>query len=101
MKIVIYDNETKKVIFRREQVTNPSVTLDGVEFGGGGLTGITAGFILLDDAVEVGETVTDEILFADKKSDHQSEDIESLKRQLADTNADLLGLMEYVFGGGQ
>jgi hypothetical protein len=99
MKVIIYDIETKKVIFRREQIASPSVTSDGIEFAGGGMTGISAGFILVDDAVEVGDTVTDDIILADRKPDHQSDDIESLKSQLADTNADLLGLMEFVFGG--
>lgn len=80
MKLVIYghDNAVLDVI---EGVTSPVIDGNNVTWEGGSINGINLPFCLLDDSVVVN-TVTDEVIAADKKGEHAKVD-------LAKENADL------------
>ena len=87
MKIVIY-NADKSVVDVIENVVNPVVSDNNVEWEGGSLSGINLPFLLVDDDAEVDE-VTDETIALDKKSEHAKVD-------LAKENADLKSQLELL-----
>lgn len=79
MKLVIYD--ANKIVEVIENVVNPSVNENNVEWEGGSLSGINLPFLLLEDDVLLDE-ISDQLISNDKKSEHQ-------KIDLAKENADL------------
>jgi hypothetical protein len=80
LKIVIYTDD-KTIADVIENVVNPVVSDNNVEWEGGSLNGINLPFLLLDDDAAI-EEVTDETIALDKKSAH-------VKVDLAKENADL------------
>lgn len=100
MKIVLYNKTRILEVF--ENVEKPAVDASSINWENGSVDG-TDSFLLLDDAVEVGDTVTEELKAQDKGASFPKIDLrkenELLKQELAQTNADLMGLMDYVFGG--
>jgi hypothetical protein len=80
MKLVIYD--ANKIVEVIENVVNPRVNENSVEWEGGSLSGINLPFLLLDEDAQVFEEVTDQLISNDRKS-------EFLKVDLAKENADL------------
>lgn len=99
MKLVIYDQDhnIKEI---RENILSPVVEGNDVRWEGGSLTGIKFPFILLDDEVEVGETITNEIILMDKKKEYPVhnlvEENEDLKARLESAEAAILTLMDIV-----
>ncbi|WP_226085638.1 hypothetical protein [Mesobacillus sp. S13] len=99
MKLVIYDQEhnIKEI---RENILSPVVEGNDVRWEGGSLTGIKFPFILLDDELEVGETLTDEIIQLDKKEEYPAHDLVEenldLRTRLESAEAAILTLMDIV-----
>lgn len=93
MKIVIFEPTTKEVIYIQEQVSNPEVTDNSITFEGGELAGISKSCILIDD-MEVGDSVTDEMIALDKKASYPKIDLKKenadLKKQLTDLSFELM-----------
>jgi hypothetical protein len=87
LKIIIYTDD-KTIADVIENVVNPVVSDNNVEWEGGSLTGINLPFLLLDDDAAV-EAVTDETIALDKKSAH-------VKVDLAQENADLKARLELM-----
>jgi hypothetical protein len=103
MKLVIF-NEENTVLEIIENIAQPVAGEKTVKWEGGQMD-TELPFILVGDDVPVGETVTEDMKAQDQKAAHPLRDLlkenEELRQELALTNADLMGLMEYVFGGGQ
>jgi hypothetical protein len=87
MKLVFYNAENK-VVDAIENVSNPSIDGNNVEWEGGSLAGANLPFLLLDDDISV-DTVTDDIIALDKKSQYPKVD-------LAKENADLKARQELM-----
>lgn len=94
MKIVLY-TEDYLVLNVFEDVQNPKVEINTVEWDNGRLRGIKVPFLLLEDEVEVGQTVTG-LLDLDKKAQFTKVDIDleqeykQLKKQQADLMFELM-----------
>jgi hypothetical protein len=93
MKLILY-KEDRSIIFKVDDIQSPVVQDDGVSWEEGSVTAADL-FLLLEDDVEVGDTVTDGMLAQDRKEHFKKTDeIQELKQQLAQTNALLLDFLE-------
>jgi hypothetical protein len=99
MKLILYNKENK-VVDVIENVVNPGVQENNVEWEGGSLSGINLPFLLHDDSVEVDE-VTEEIIVLDKKKEHEKVD---LAKENAELKAKQILMQEalddLILGGG-
>jgi hypothetical protein len=94
MKLIQYNGS--RILYTVENIRMPVTVEDGVHWENGSVTG-TDFLLLLDDNVEIGEEVTDELKALDRRSDFVKEVAPNpldLKRQLAETNALILDFME-------
>lgn len=104
MKLVLYQDDKAIAIY--PGVINPTKTESGVKWDTGELSGVSVPFILVNEEVEIeaGDAIPEEIRIRESIPFEQDitimlrQENESLKQQLADTNSDLMGLMDYVFG---
>lgn len=93
MKLILY-KEDRSILFSVDDIKSPTVKENGVDWEEGSVTAADL-FVLLEDGVEVGETITDEILALDQKEHFRKVDeMEDMRQQLAQTNALLLDFLE-------
>ncbi|KON87330.1 hypothetical protein AF332_11165 [Sporosarcina globispora] len=90
MKILLYD-ANKTVIDVIDNVQKPYVEDDNIFWVEGSLLGVKVQYSIVDDTVEVikGDTMTEEIINSDKKSECISE-----KDRLTQENAELRSRLE-------
>lgn len=102
MKIVVYDFD-KKVVDVIDDIKHPKVSGNRVDWEGGS-TENNLPFLLLEDSVEINETITDEIIALDKKSEFakvdelaelKAENTE-LKSRLETAEMAIVTLMDFV-----
>jgi hypothetical protein len=89
MKLVFYD-DNNNVLDITKGVISPSVTSDSVEWTNGSVKGVKVNFILVDDTVEIGDTVTSENIAADQKENFKKVDQLSEIKKLKSQNAEII-----------
>lgn len=99
MQLVLYHEDNR--ILYKASIRSPVVTANGVEFDEGSV--IADLFLLLEDTVEVGEEVTDELRSLDQKEKYRKapeidlqKENEDLKARLESAEAAIIGLMDFM-----
>lgn len=97
MKLVIYNNQYQVVnVF--ENMNDVQVTSNSVIWRDGSLTGIKQNFIVLEDHIEVGDRVSEDIIELDRKTHvHKKDPIaenEVLKARVANLEETLLFVLD-------
>ena len=94
MKLVLY-NDQLRVVEVVEEIVSPQVVDNDATWADGSMTGIKLDFLLLEDGIEVNESV-EELMQLDKKKDYQKVDLlkenKELKNRLEATEQALLSL---------
>jgi hypothetical protein len=94
MKLVQYNGS--RILYTVKDIRTPVTVEHGVHWESGSVTG-TDFLLLLDDNVELGEEVTDELKALDRRADFvkvKAPDPAELEKKLAETNALILDFME-------
>lgn len=101
MKIVLYNEEC--ILEVVEDVVNPIVVDNNITWDTGEMTGINPSFLLVENDVEVGGEVNDELLQVDKKDEFKPNENElEILREESDINAmAIMSLTDFILGGGE
>ncbi|WP_080845540.1 hypothetical protein [Cytobacillus gottheilii] len=109
MKLVLYNNESK-VTNVIEGVVSPTVKEKDISWEAGFMGGVNLPFLLLDDNVEIGETVTDDMKLLDQtnnclyvnENEVLKKENEELKERLGATELAIVDLLDiFTTMGGE
>lgn len=99
MKLVIFNNENK-VIDALEGLSEVQTKGEDVWWNGGSMQGIKLNYLILDDSVEVSETITKEVIAVDQKENFRKVDFEQenaeLKARLESAEMAIITLMDFL-----
>jgi hypothetical protein len=99
VKLVLFDeNFTVRQVI--EEIEHPVINENNVTWEGGSLNGINLPFVLLQDDVEIGETISEEAIAQDQKTNYLAHDLvtenEQLKARVEAAEAAIISLMDFV-----
>lgn len=96
MNLVFYD-DSRNVVEVIEDIQNPVIDGDNIEWEKGEMTGIKLSFLVLCDDTEIGESVTDELILLDKKKEFITVDLAEENKQLREQiEMNALAFMEFI-----
>lgn len=103
MKLVLYDEETLEVRRVEEDIRSPVVDGNNVIWEVGSLHGIKLPFLLLEDDVEVHESVDEAIIGLNLSEQYLKVDLLEENKKLKEENKlnamAIMELAEMIFGG--
>jgi hypothetical protein len=99
VKLVLYDeNYTVKQVI--EEIEQPVINQNNVKWEDGFLNGINLPFVLLENDIVIGESLTNEVVSLDEKEKYTQVDLEKenqeLKARIESAEMAIITLMDFL-----